>query len=114
MSGSGADADHEESSRTSGADLAAKDLTVGAPPSLESKGILRELAGLPAGVVIGMVRGYQIFLSPIFGGRCRFHPSCSEYFIQAVRKYGVISGSLRGMWRIMRCQPLCKGGYDPP
>ena len=79
---------------------------------------LQLLAGrirqLPARTVIGMVRGYQKFLSPIFGGQCRFYPSCSQYFILAVEKYGVISGSLRGLWRILKCQPFHPGGYDPP
>ena len=72
------------------------------------------LKRLPAGCVIALVRGYQRFLSPIFGGQCRFHPSCSQYFILAVEKYGVISGSLRGIWRILKCQPFHPGGYDPP
>jgi putative membrane protein insertion efficiency factor len=72
------------------------------------------VARIPARVVIGLVRGYQIALSPIFGGQCRFHPSCSQYFILAVEKYGVVSGSLRGAWRILRCNPFCPGGYDPP
>lgn len=80
--------------------------------------IWRTLAGkvvrIPARVVIGLVRAYQIALSPIFGGQCRFYPSCSQYFILAVEKYGVISGSLRGTWRILRCNPFCPGGYDPP
>jgi hypothetical protein len=80
--------------------------------------IWRTLAGkvvrIPGRVVIGLVRAYQIALSPIFGGQCRFYPSCSQYFILAVEKYGVISGSLRGTWRILRCNPFCPGGYDPP
>jgi putative membrane protein insertion efficiency factor len=57
---------------------------------------------------------YQIFLGPIFGGQCRFHPTCSEYFILAVRKHGAILGTLKGSWRIMRCQPFSKGGEDYP
>lgn len=69
---------------------------------------------IPARLLIGLVRGYQIALSPIFGGQCRFHPSCSQYFILAVEKYGAVSGSLRGIWRILRCNPFCPGGYDPP
>jgi hypothetical protein len=72
------------------------------------------LEKLPARAAIGLVRAYQKFLSPIFGGQCRFHPSCSQYFILAVEKYGVISGSLRGAWRILKCQPFHRGGYDPP
>lgn len=69
---------------------------------------------LPSRGVIGLVRGYQKFLSPILGGQCRFHPSCSQYFILAIEKYGVIAGSLRGAWRILKCQPFHRGGYDPP
>jgi uncharacterized protein len=69
---------------------------------------------LPARGVIALVRGYQFTLSPLVGGQCRFHPSCSEYFILAVEKYGVLSGSVRGAWRILRCHPFHPGGYDPP
>jgi putative membrane protein insertion efficiency factor len=72
------------------------------------------LQQLPAWLLIGAVRLYQILLSPLLGGRCRFHPSCSEYFIGAVRKYGAVSGSARGVWRILKCHPLHPGGYDPP
>ena len=65
-------------------------------------------------VLIGCVRLYQIFLSPIFGRQCRFQPTCSHYYIGAVRKYGPIWGSLKGAWRICRCNPFCQGGEDPP
>jgi uncharacterized protein len=78
------------------------------------KRMARGAARLPARGVIALVRGYQWLLSPIFGGQCRFHPSCSQYFILAVEKYGVISGSARGVWRILRCNPFGRGGYDPP
>jgi putative membrane protein insertion efficiency factor len=61
-----------------------------------------------------MVRLYQIFLSPLLGGQCRFRPTCSHYFIEAVKKYGAISGSYRGIRRILRCHPYHPGGYDPP
>ena len=80
--------------------------------------VLRFLWQLPALALIGLVRCYQYAISPmlraIAGAQCRFEPSCSEYFIQAVRKYGAISGSLRGVWRVCRCNPYCRGGYDPP
>ena len=69
---------------------------------------------LPSLLLIGMVRLYQRLISPFLGPTCRFEPSCSEYFIQAVRKYGPVSGSLRGIWRICRCHPFHPGGYDPP
>ncbi|MBI1900328.1 MAG: membrane protein insertion efficiency factor YidD [Planctomycetia bacterium] len=85
----------------------------GVPPSTAVR-LLRLLWNLPALALIGMVRLYQILLSPIFGRQCRFQPTCSNYFIQAVRKYGAVSGSLRGAWRICRCHPFHPGGYDPP
>lgn len=64
-------------------------------------------------VALGMIRFYQRFVSPGLGSNCRFYPSCSEYTYQAVEKYGVLRGSLMGGWRIMRCNPFNKGGYDP-
>lgn len=64
-------------------------------------------------VALGMIRFYQRFVSPGLGSNCRFYPSCSEYTYQAVEKYGVLRGSLMGWWRIMRCNPFNKGGYDP-
>jgi putative membrane protein insertion efficiency factor len=66
------------------------------------------------GAMIGMVRLYQWTISPMLGPVCRFHPSCSEYFIQAVRKYGPLRGAWRGVCRIGRCHPWHPGGYDPP
>ncbi|MGQ0635893.1 MAG: membrane protein insertion efficiency factor YidD [Planctomycetaceae bacterium] len=72
------------------------------------------LLKLPANGLILLVRAYQIVLGPLLGGQCRFHPSCSEYFIGAVEKYGAISGATRGIWRILRCHPWHPGGYDPP
>ena len=74
----------------------------------------RLLVKAPAFVLVTLVRLYQWLISPLLGQRCRFYPSCSEYFIGAVRKYGAISGSLRGIWRICRCHPFHPGGYDPP
>lgn len=65
-------------------------------------------------VMIFAVRCYQYTLSPWIGQSCRFQPTCSNYFIGAVRKYGPISGALRGAWRILRCNPFCKSGFDPP
>ena len=64
-------------------------------------------------VLILMVHLYQGSLSPIMGRQCRFTPTCSEYFIQAVRKKGALVGGLMGLWRILRCNPFGKGGYDP-
>ena len=76
--------------------------------------LLRFILRLPSFVLIGLVRIYQWTLSPIIGRQCRFQPTCSHYFIGAVEKYGAIRGSLKGVWRICRCNPFCRGGDDPP
>jgi len=68
----------------------------------------------PSWALILLVRCYQWTLSPIVGRQCRFYPTCSNYFIGAVQKYGAARGSLRGVWRICRCHPFHPGGYDPP
>ena len=59
------------------------------------------------------LRLYKSTMSPLLGSTCRFTPSCSEYFVEAVQKRGVARGTLLGMWRILRCNPFCRGGYDP-
>ncbi|QDT96747.1 membrane protein insertion efficiency factor YidD [Gimesia aquarii] len=68
----------------------------------------------PSLILIGLVRLYQMTLSHFIGGQCRFHPTCSEYFIQAVRKYGAVKGAFKGILRICRCHPFHPGGFDPP
>ncbi|RPI61365.1 MAG: membrane protein insertion efficiency factor YidD [Planctomycetaceae bacterium] len=71
------------------------------------------LIKLPGDMLIFLARLYQATLSRYLGGQCRFVPSCSNYFIEAVQKKGVIRGGAMGIWRILRCHPLSKGGYDP-
>jgi putative membrane protein insertion efficiency factor len=60
------------------------------------------------------VRFYQIVIGPLLPKMCRFEPSCSVYFIQAVYKHGPCKGCLKGIWRLFRCGPWTPGGYDPP
>ncbi len=60
-----------------------------------------------------MVRMYQRTLSGFLGGQCRFVPTCSEYFIRAVARRGALRGALLGIWRVLRCHPFSRGGYDP-
>ncbi|NVN98953.1 MAG: membrane protein insertion efficiency factor YidD [Geobacteraceae bacterium] len=73
-----------------------------------------ESVGTPtANLTISLIRLYQRFLSPFTGNNCRFYPSCSEYSIQAINKYGLIKGSLRSSLRILKCHPFHPGGYDP-
>jgi len=68
---------------------------------------------LPARAAIALVRAYQRVLSPLLGRRCRFHPTCSAYAIEALRTCGFVKGGLRALWRILRCNPFNPGGYDP-
>ncbi|MFO0911561.1 MAG: membrane protein insertion efficiency factor YidD [Pirellulales bacterium] len=65
-------------------------------------------------VLVVLARGYQMMISPLLGPKCRFTPTCSEYFIQAVQKYGAVKGAWMGVCRILRCHPWHPGGYDPP
>ena len=64
--------------------------------------------------LIALVHSYQALLRPLLPTVCRFQPSCSEYFIQAVEKHGACKGCVKGVWRICRCGPWTHGGYDPP
>lgn len=63
--------------------------------------------------MISCVKLYQLTLSPIVGGQCRFRPTCSQYTIEALREHGPIRGGWLGFCRVMRCNPFAKGGYDP-
>ncbi len=64
-------------------------------------------------VALLLIRGYQRTLSPLLPASCRFVPSCSDYGYQAIEKYGIIRGGAMAVWRIMRCNPFHKGGFDP-
>jgi putative membrane protein insertion efficiency factor len=70
--------------------------------------------GLPFRLaVIGLLRAYRAVVSPLLGDRCRFHPSCSAYALEAVRTHGALKGSVLAGWRVLRCSPLSAGGPDP-
>jgi uncharacterized protein len=75
---------------------------------------LEQIRNLPAKLLIAATRVYQWTLSPLIGRHCRFQPTCSAYFIEAVQKYGALRGTWRGIKRIGRCHPFHPGGYDPP
>ena len=74
----------------------------------------RGATGLPARLVLRLIRGYQTTLSPGLGPACRYLPSCSDYALQAIERYGVVRGGAMTVWRLLRCNPLSAGGYDPP
>lgn len=64
-------------------------------------------------LLLWLIRFYQREISPHRTPCCRFTPTCSQYALEAVQKHGAVKGSLLAFWRILRCNPFCKGGYDP-
>jgi putative membrane protein insertion efficiency factor len=64
-------------------------------------------------LLIWLVRAYRFLVSPILPPACRFTPTCSEYAIEAISRYGALRGSYLAARRLLRCHPLCPGGYDP-
>ncbi len=64
--------------------------------------------------VIGLIRFYQRYISPLHRPTCRFYPTCSSYAIEAIRKFGLLQGGLMSIYRLLRCGPWTAGGYDPP
>ena len=73
----------------------------------------KKIVVLPVQFLVLIVRLYQKIISPILGQRCRFHPSCSNYCIEALQQHGMVRGLWLGLKRIVKCQPFHSGGYDP-
>ena len=66
-----------------------------------------------ARLLLALLRGYQNYISPHLGHHCRFIPTCSEYAMQALAVHGLVKGLILTVWRLLRCQPFAKFGYDP-
>jgi hypothetical protein len=66
----------------------------------------------PRSLLVAPIRAYQRLLSPAFGERCKYYPSCSEYAVQAVQTYGILRGLVLAGWRLLRCNPWSHGGVD--
>lgn len=75
--------------------------------------ILNLLKRLPQAILMGVVKGYRLLISPALGSNCRFEPSCSAYSLQALSQHGAAMGSYLTLRRLVRCQPWCDGGHDP-
>jgi putative membrane protein insertion efficiency factor len=65
-------------------------------------------------ILLFPLRAYSRFISPALPARCKYHPTCSAYAVQAVERFGILRGSVLAVWRILRCNPWSHGGYDPP
>ncbi len=63
-------------------------------------------------IAIWLIKKYQKYISPLFGSKCRYYPSCSNYAICAIDKYGIIKGGMMAFFRILKCNPFFKGGID--
>jgi hypothetical protein len=63
--------------------------------------------------VIALIRLYQRWVSPLLPPRCRYHPTCSAYAMQAIQSFGILRGCVLAVWRILRCNPFSHGGHDP-
>ena len=63
-------------------------------------------------IVLALIKGYKIFISPLLGNHCRFHPSCSAYTYQAIKKHGLLKGVYLGGKRLLKCHPFHPGGVD--
>jgi putative membrane protein insertion efficiency factor len=68
---------------------------------------------VPALLGVGLVWLYRLTLGALFPTTCKYHPSCSEYAVQALRRHGLVRGSLLAGWRLLRCNPWSHGGFDP-
>jgi uncharacterized protein len=66
-----------------------------------------------ARVLLGLIKLYQVFLSPFLGQQCRFYPTCSHYATEAILKHGAVKGIYLTLHRLLRCHPWCTGGHDP-
>lgn len=95
-----------------------EELKIEADVHAQAEPALREipltLRNLPRLPLLALIRLYQALLSPALpAGTCRFTPTCSHYSYQAIAKYGAIKGLVLSIWRVLRCQPFSRGGYDP-
>ena len=76
-------------------------------------GTWRRSCGFPRMIPMGLIRAYQILVSPLLGGNCRYLPSCSQYAMEALDRHGLFRGGWLAVRRIGRCHPFRPGGYDP-
>jgi putative membrane protein insertion efficiency factor len=76
--------------------------------------MLRAIVRLPRLLLVGLVRAYQLVLSPHLPSSCRYTPSCSAYAVEALQRYGAVKGTILSVHRVLRCNPWGGHGHDPP
>lgn len=87
--------------------------TVATTEQTSQRIVRNRLNALPAAALLAMLRLYRYFISPLLGDHCRFHPSCSAYAMEAIRRHGALAGFFLTARRLMRCHPFHPGGFDP-
>jgi putative membrane protein insertion efficiency factor len=75
--------------------------------------IIRRAGKIISAGMIWLIRFYQRRISPHLGSQCKYLPTCSQYAVEAISKYGPVKGLAMAVWRVLRCNPFSKGGYDP-
>lgn len=75
--------------------------------------MIQSILALPKRIALALIRGYQLFISPLFPPSCRFTPTCSAYALTSVERYGLVKGGWFALRRIARCHPWNPGGHDP-
>ncbi|HLW89150.1 MAG TPA: membrane protein insertion efficiency factor YidD [Terriglobales bacterium] len=85
------------------------------PGALVNEAVVNEalVNNIAQRVVLGLLRAYRRAVSPLLPPACRYVPTCSEYAMEAVERYGAIRGSAMAVWRVLRCHPFTQGGLDP-
>jgi len=77
------------------------------------RSVLQVGAAVPRDVALAVLRTYKRWVSPMLPSACRFHPTCSEYMMEAIEKHGLLRGVGLGLWRLLKCHPFHQGGFDP-
>ena len=72
-----------------------------------------KILNIPKFILLSIIKCYRKYLSPLKSTKCPYYPTCSTYCMQAIKRYGAFKGGIIALWRLLRCNPFSKGGYDP-
>jgi putative membrane protein insertion efficiency factor len=88
-------------------------MTTASQPAAEDTAAANRLRRLVRALAVAPIVVYQRVISPAIPRRCKYHPTCSRYAVDAIREYGILRGAVLAAWRLLRCNPWSYGGYDP-